>query len=84
MPKAKKEKKVIQKIKSKPTLKLAHKIPENKIAKPLEEEKIIEIDIEEKIIDPEIIIGEETSEDEDDDAGLDEEEIDPFKDKWEE
>jgi hypothetical protein len=42
---------------------------------------------EEKILDPELVPGEvvEDEEVEDDDAiGLDDEEVDPFKDKWEE
>lgn len=46
----------------------------------MEEEKDLneELDSEEKVLDPDLIIG-------DDDAGvIDEEEIDPFKDKWEE
>ncbi len=47
-------------------------------------EKIIEIDSEEKIMDPELIPGEEIDEELDEEATLDDEEVDPFKDKWEE
>lgn len=47
-------------------------------------EKIIEIDAEEKIMDTELIPGEEIDEELDDEATLDDEEVDPFKDKWEE
>ena len=47
-------------------------------------EKIIEIDIEDKIVDPELIPGEEIEAEEDEEAVLDDEEVDPFKDKWEE
>lgn len=47
-------------------------------------EKIIEIDIEDKVVDPELIPGEEVEVEEEDEAVLDDEEVDPFKDKWEE
>ena len=57
---------------------------EKKNTKPAEEEKIIEIDTEEKVVDPELIPGEETEEEAEDDAVLDDEEINPFGDKWEE
>lgn len=52
-----------------------------------EVEKIIEIDDEAvKDLDDELIPGEieDTEAEEEDDAVLDEEEVDPFKDKWEE
>ncbi len=51
---------------------------------PVEEEKIREIDLEKKIVDPELAPGEEAEEEDEDDALLDDEEIDPFKDRWEE
>jgi hypothetical protein len=57
---------------------------EKKVAAPKEEEKIIEIDTEEKELDAEIMPGEETEEELEDDAILDDDEVDPFKDKWEE
>lgn len=66
------------------------KTPEKKIEKkttrPVEElDKIIEIDEEAKMTDDlELIPGESEEDDPEDDAGLDEEEVDPFKDKWEE
>lgn len=62
------------------------KIVEKKISKPTDElEKIIELDPEDKDADLELIPGEPVEEDaEEDEVGLDEEEIDPFKDKWEE
>ena len=47
-------------------------------------EKIIDIDSEEKEIDPEVAVGEETEEESEEDALLDDDEVDPFKDKWEE
>ncbi len=54
-------------------------------AKPADDlEKIIEIDIEDKVVDPELIPGEEIEAEEEDEAVLDDEEVDPFKDKWEE
>ena len=59
------------------------KIKEQKSARPLEEEKIIDIDLEEKIIDPEIAI-EEAEEELEEEAVLDDEEVNPFKDRWEE
>jgi hypothetical protein len=75
--------------KTKPAAKSSAKAPaktvEKKVAKPAEEEKIIEIDTEEKILPDELIPGEDEGDDpEDDEAGIDDEEIDPFKDKWEE
>lgn len=63
------------------------KISEVKNKKPaveIEKDKIIEIDTDEKEIDPELIPGEETEEELEDDATLDDDEVDPFKDKWEE
>lgn len=62
------------------------KTTEKKVTKPAEEaEKIIEIDTEEKVLDDELIPGESEGDDpEDEDGSLDEEEVDPFKDKWEE
>ncbi len=45
----------------------------------------IMIDDEEKVIDPDLIAGEiEDDEDTDDIDALDDDEVDPFKDKWEE
>lgn len=51
---------------------------------PKEEEKIIEIDTEEKELDPELLPGEEVEEELEEEAALDDDEVDPFKDKWEE
>lgn len=68
----------------KSSVKTAQKTAPKKEIRPPEEDKIIEIDLEEKIIDPELIIGEESEEELEEDAILDEEEVDPFKDKWEE
>lgn len=51
------------------------------------EMKEIILDDEEKVIDPELIAGEPLIDEEDeegDDAVLDDDEVDPFKDKWEE
>lgn len=73
--------------KTKTTVKKPEKIVEKKIAKPADEiEKIIEIDEEAKVADDlELIPGEtETEDPEDEEAVLDDEEVDPFKDKWEE
>ncbi len=77
--------------KTKTPVKSTAKIPEKKVGnktfpKPADElEKIIEIDTEIKDGDLELIPGEASEEDpEEDEATLDEEEIDPFKDKWEE
>ncbi|HEY4503574.1 MAG TPA: hypothetical protein VJJ28_00475 [Candidatus Paceibacterota bacterium] len=60
------------------------KTKEQNNTRPTEEEKIIEIDAEEKIIDPETAVGEEVDEELEEDAILDEEEVNPFKDRWEE
>lgn len=62
------------------------KATEIKNKKPIEEEKIIDIDTEEKDGDLELIPGstEETDEELEEDAILDDDEVDPFKDKWEE
>ncbi|MDP3962811.1 MAG: hypothetical protein Q8Q03_03025 [bacterium] len=58
---------------------------EKKISSPGDDlEKIIEIDTEDKVVDPELIPGEEAEDELDEDAVLDDEEVDPFKDKWEE
>jgi len=52
---------------------------------PVEKEKIIDIDPENKVDDLELIPGETVEEDtEEEDALLDDDEVDPFKDKWEE
>lgn len=70
--------------KTKSLEKTIEKSSEKKISKSLDDlEKIIEIPIEDGL---ELIPGEMTEEDseEEDEAVLDEEEIDPFKDKWEE
>ena len=48
------------------------------------EEKIINIDIEDKEIDPEVPIEDEEDATTEEDAILDDEEINPFGDKWEE
>ncbi|HEY9583805.1 MAG TPA: hypothetical protein VJI66_02480 [Candidatus Paceibacterota bacterium] len=42
---------------------------------------------EEKILDPELVVGDaidEVEEEDDEAIGLDDDEVDPFKDKWEE
>ncbi len=52
-----------------------------------DETKEILLDDEDKVIaDPELLVGEAISDDEDgdDDALVDDEEVDPFKDRWEE
>ena len=41
-----------------------------------------EMEVDEKAVDPEGILGDKDPED-DDEAALDDEEIDPFGDKWE-
>ena len=49
------------------------------------ETKEIILDDEEKIIDPDIVSTDTLAEEEEEDElGLDDDEIDPFKDKWEE
>ena len=48
------------------------------------EEKIINIDIEDKEIDPEVPIEDEEDATTEEDSILDDEEINPFGDKWEE
>ncbi len=51
---------------------------------PTEETKEILLDDEEKTVDPELMSGDALS-DEDEDAGVaEDEEVDPFKDRWEE
>lgn len=69
-----------------PKPKSADKKTEKKVVAPTEEtEKIIEIDEETKDDDLELIPGDISEDDpEDDELGLDDEEVDPFKDKWEE
>ncbi len=69
-----------------PKIKPIDKKNETKIPKPADElEKIIEIDDDTKVDDIDLVPGETEEEDaEDEEAVLDEEEIDPFKDKWEE
>ena len=58
-------------------------VPKAKIAIP-----VIEDVDDEKAIDPDGILGDDTVADpvtgEEDEEGLDDEEVDPFKDKWEE
>lgn len=50
-----------------------------------DEAKEILLDDEDKVIDPEIIVGDAISDDEDgDDEIPDDEEVDPFKDRFEE
>jgi len=49
--------------------------------------KEIILEEEEKILDPELVQGEvvdDESEEDDEAIGLDDDEVDPFKDKWEE
>ncbi len=49
------------------------------------EMKEVILDDEEKVLDPDLIVGEPLEEeDEDEISALDDEEVDPFKDKWEE
>jgi hypothetical protein len=74
--------KIIAKTSDNPT----DKIIEKKIPKPGDElEKIIEIDSEDKDADLELIPGEPAEEDpEDEEVGLADDDLDPFKDKWEE
>jgi hypothetical protein len=62
------------------------KSTEKKIQKPIDElEKIVEIDEETKVDDIDLVPGVVEEDDtEEEDAVLDDEEIDPFKDKWEE
>ncbi len=48
------------------------------------EEKEIMLDDEEKVIDADSSISEDVFEDEEDDGLLDDEDLNPFKDKWEE
>lgn len=69
-----------------PKSKTPEKKVEKKVVKPADElEKIIEIDEEAKVADDlELIPGESEEDDPEEDGGLDEEEVDPFKDKWEE
>lgn len=50
-----------------------------------EETKEIILDDEEKVLDPELVVGDILPEDEEDEEGItDDEELDPFKDRWEE
>jgi len=60
-------------------------LKKNKI-QPREEEKIIDIDLDDKDDDIEIVPGVHEEEDvaEEEDAILDDEEVNPFGDKWEE
>jgi hypothetical protein len=58
------------------------KSPEKEIKEVLKETIL---DDEEKEVDPELIVGGlEEDEDMDEIGGLDDDEVDPFKDKWEE
>ncbi len=50
----------------------------------IDDRKILEIDPEEKEVDPELIPGEEVEDELEDEAALDDEEVNPFGDKWEE
>ena len=55
------------------------------VSKDSQGEKIIEVETEERDRDIELIQGEGTEDEElDDDSMLDDDEVDPFKDKWEE
>ncbi len=69
-----------------PKTKASPKKEEKKVtAKPIEEaEKIIEIAEEDAVLDDELIPGALEEEESEDEVGLDDEEVDPFKDKWEE
>jgi hypothetical protein len=58
---------------------------------PKTKSKVEEVKEEEKIIDPDLILGDELIpgeveeiDEEEDGVALDDEEVDPFKDKWEE
>lgn len=58
-----------------------------KKAEPVEkdpETKEIILDDEEKVLDPEVVIGDVVTDDTEDEEGMDDDELDPFKDKWEE
>ncbi len=49
------------------------------------ETKEIILDDEEKVVDPDIVSADALADEEDEDElGLDDDELDPFKDKWEE
>ena len=55
------------------------------VSKDSQGEKIIEVETEERDRDIELIQGVGTEDEElDDDSMLDDDEVDPFKDKWEE
>ena len=50
-----------------------------------DETKEILLDDEEKVLDPEIIVGDIMTDDTEDEDGIaDDDEVDPFKDRWEE
>ncbi len=72
--------------KNKTVIKQTLKKTEKKVVKPADElEKIIEVDTEIKDGELELVPGEVTEEEsEEEEAVLDDEEVDPFKDKWEE
>ena len=70
--------------KAKPNNKIETKIPEKKKGKPADVIKVDDTDPEIKDGDLELIPGSESEEDPEDDALMDEDEVDPFKDKWEE
>ena len=54
------------------------------VSKNFQEDKIVEIETGEKDSDVELIQGEETDDELENDSMLDDDEVDPFKDKWEE
>ena len=41
-------------------------------------------DDEEKVLDPDIVSADTLADEEEDELGLDDDELDPFKDRWEE
>jgi hypothetical protein len=70
-----------------PKSKAAEKKEEIKVKTPAEEaDKIIEIaESDEEVLDDDLALADDTLDDaEDEEGALDEEEVDPFKDKWEE
>jgi hypothetical protein len=69
-----------------PKAKVKNESEELDIEKVKAEPKDILIDDEEKVLDADLIPGDVIHDDEDEDevSGLDDDEVDPFKDKWEE
>ncbi len=54
------------------------------MSKTKELEKILEIETDERELGQELITGEKTEDELEEETVLDDEEVDPFKDKWEE